>query len=145
VCDDIAHHEATFPRLDIGWLREPPTLAVAARRILSRSVRLQQDLLAGLHSATMFKVLLNASGSLWIVPRPRGGDWLDDDIAGLARRGVEVLVSLLCEDEQIELGLEQELAACASQNVDFLSLPVPISVYPLARMNSSCGSIASCD
>ena len=34
-------------------------------------------------------------GKLAVMPRPRGGDWLEDEIRGLKRFGVDILVSLL--------------------------------------------------
>jgi len=73
----------------------------------------------------MFVVPLATHGALCIVKRPRGGDWLDDDIAGLARDGIGVVVSLLTADEQLELGLEHEAAACGRSGINFLPLPVP--------------------
>jgi protein-tyrosine phosphatase len=75
--------------------------------------------------AIIFRIPLHIPGTLAITPRPRGGDWLDDDIAALASQGVRVLVSLLRGDEQIELGLENEAAACVAQGVEFIALPVP--------------------
>jgi hypothetical protein len=36
---------------------------------------------------------------LAIVPRPRGGDWLEDEVAHIKRAGVDVLVSMLQADE----------------------------------------------
>lgn len=41
--------------------------------------------------AVIFHIPISSQGSLAITPRPRGGDWLEDDIAGLARSGVGVL------------------------------------------------------
>src|SRR5262249_45545895 len=73
----------------------------------------------------MFRIPLNTSGSLWIVARPRGGDWLDDDVSAMAQTGISVLVSLLRHDEQTELGLELEADACSRHAVQFVSLPVP--------------------
>ena len=67
---------------------------------------------------------MEGSGSLYITPRPRGGDWLEDDVRVLGRHGVGIAVSLLREDEQVALGLEHEAAACARQNIEFVSLPV---------------------
>jgi len=32
---------------------------------------------------------------LGIMPRPRGGDWLDDELQALGKAGVNVVVSLL--------------------------------------------------
>lgn len=74
--------------------------------------------------ATIFKIPIGIPGTLAITPRPRGGDWLDDDIAALAAQGVGVLVSLLRADEQIELGLENEATACLAQGVEFIARPV---------------------
>ena len=75
--------------------------------------------------AVIFRIPLSSHGSLAITPRPRGGDWLDDDIAALARSGIGVLVSLLGGDEQYELGLAAEAAACSRCQIEFVSLPVP--------------------
>jgi hypothetical protein len=33
-----------------------------------------------------------------IVARPRGNDWLEDDVTALSRDGIEVLVSVLIPD-----------------------------------------------
>jgi hypothetical protein len=41
---------------------------------------------------------------LAIVPRPRGGDWLEDELDQMKRAGVDVLVSMLQVDEAAELG-----------------------------------------
>ena len=45
---------------------------------------------------------------LAIVPRPRGGDWLEDELDQMKRAGVDVLVSMLQVDEAVELGLSSE-------------------------------------
>ena len=75
--------------------------------------------------ATIFEIPIDVPGTLAITLRPRGGDWLDNDIAVLAAQGVGVLVSLLGSDEEIELGLENEAAACRRNGVEFIALPVP--------------------
>ncbi len=62
---------------------------------------------------------------LAIMPRPRGGDWLEDDIRLLRREGTDVLVSLLTPDEDIELALEHERAACDGHGIRFRSFPIP--------------------
>jgi protein-tyrosine phosphatase len=64
------------------------------------------------------------SASFSIVLRPRGGDWLADDIRTLRRAGVRVLVSMLTPDEEEELELVREGACCKSVNIEFLSVPV---------------------
>src|SRR5688572_14986882 len=76
-------------------------------------------------SPTIFQIPLHCAGMLGITPRPRGGDWLEVDVAALSARGVNVLVSLLDNDETVELGLVDESAYCVALAVEFLSLPVP--------------------
>ncbi len=61
---------------------------------------------------------------LAILPRPRSGEWLEDEIRSLRSQGIDVLVSLLTPDEVAELELEQEAACCASTGIEFLSLPI---------------------
>ena len=61
------------------------------------------------------------TGSLAIVVRPRGGDWLDDDVRQFLDRGIQVVVSLLCDSERGELGLEEEAAACSRHGIEFIS------------------------
>ena len=76
-------------------------------------------------SATIFKIPLGCAGMLAIMPRPRGGDWLEVDVAALSVSGVNTLVSLLESDEAVELGLVDELVCCAAHEIEFLSIPVP--------------------
>jgi protein-tyrosine phosphatase len=62
-------------------------------------------------------------GRLAVLPRPRGGDWLADEVRSLRAGGVDVLVSLLTRDEVAELGLAEEAAFCAAGGIEFLSFP----------------------
>lgn len=62
---------------------------------------------------------------LAIVPRPRGGDWLQDELVLMKRAGVDVLVSMLQVDEATELGLSREATACEAAGIVFQSFPVP--------------------
>jgi protein-tyrosine phosphatase len=64
-------------------------------------------------------------GRIATMPKPRGGDGLDDDLRQLAALGVDLLVSLLETDETAELGLMDEAAACARTGIEFVGLPVP--------------------
>ena len=48
------------------------------------------------------------AGRLAIVPRPRSGDWLNDEIAGWKAEGVDLVVSLLESEEVAELNLHSE-------------------------------------
>ena len=61
---------------------------------------------------------------LGIMPRPRGGDWLEEDIRLLKAEGVGVIVSALEPDESAELELSQEADACRRGGIDFISFPI---------------------
>jgi protein-tyrosine phosphatase len=61
---------------------------------------------------------------LAIIPRPRGLDWLSDDIRLVQQSGIEVVVSALTTSENGELGLLQEEQECESQGLDFISFPI---------------------
>jgi len=64
-------------------------------------------------------------GRLAIATRPRGGDWLNDDIALVRRLGWGILVSALERSEQFELGLAAESPVAISVGIDFRSFPIP--------------------
>jgi protein-tyrosine phosphatase len=59
-----------------------------------------------------------------VMPRPRGGDWLEDEIRSLREAGADVLVSLLTTAEVTELNLAEEPDHCQSCGVEFLSFPI---------------------
>lgn len=73
---------------------------------------------------------LSTPAKLAIVPRPRGGDWLDDEIRHLRRDGVDVLVSLLTSEEDEELGLTREAMACEEAEVAFYNFRIPDRQFP---------------
>lgn len=62
---------------------------------------------------------------LAIVPRPRGNDWLEDEVTQMKRAGVDVLVSMLQPDEATELGLSAEAKLCVAGGIQFRSFPIP--------------------
>ena len=68
---------------------------------------------------------IDAPARLAIAPRPRGGDWLDDDLHALRREGVDILVSLLTPEEATELALDDEGSACARAGIEFRNFPIP--------------------
>ena len=63
-------------------------------------------------------------GRLAIMPRPRGGDWLEEEIQAWRRSGVEVVVSLLMPDERDELNLVEEGSLCRKSDIEFVSFPI---------------------
>jgi protein-tyrosine phosphatase len=64
-------------------------------------------------------------GKLAVMPRPRGGDRLEDEILALKRLGIHILVSLLTPEEETFLGLEEEGAHARAHGLEFFCHPVP--------------------
>jgi len=56
--------------------------------------------------------------------RPRGDDWLIDEIANLKKQNVGLLVSLLEKEEINELGLRQQEVVCKSNSIEFINFPI---------------------
>ena len=56
--------------------------------------------------------------------RPRGSDWLEDEINHLKNNEVGVLVSLLDRDEIYDLKLENEEKICMSRNITYINFPI---------------------
>ncbi len=73
-------------------------------------------------------------GRLAIGPRPRGGEWLDDELSDFRRAGVEVVVSLLTASEVRELDLMEEAAGCRAAGIEFLNFPIPDRDVPASRL-----------
>jgi protein-tyrosine phosphatase len=63
--------------------------------------------------------------SLAIMPRPRAGDWLEDEVGRWQREGLRTVVSLLEPAEVSELELASEPGLCTSRGIEFLSFPIP--------------------
>jgi protein-tyrosine phosphatase len=80
--------------------------------------------------ATLWEVSGPWSGRLAIVPRPRGGDWLEDEIQALRSAGVDVVVSLLTRNEATELALDDEAALSQAHEVEYVSLPIEDRAVP---------------
>src|SRR5271156_4742679 len=59
-----------------------------------------------------------------ISARPRGGDWLDEEVRAWRESGVDMVVSLLMPDETDDLGLQQESDVCWKNGLEYLSLPI---------------------
>ena len=72
-------------------------------------------------------------GRLAIMPRPRGGDWLEDEVRAWRQAGVDVVLSLLTRDEVADLDLTDEEELCRANHIEFLSLPIPDRGVPESR------------
>lgn len=72
-------------------------------------------------------------GRLGIVPRPRGGDWLADEVRSWKQAGIDVVTSLLMPAEEVELDLRLEAARCRTEGVEHHSFPIPDRGVPHSR------------
>ena len=63
-------------------------------------------------------------GQLAIVPRPRGEDWLEDEVQAWREGGLDVIVSLLTASEARELSLADEAALAQANGLRFLQFPI---------------------
>jgi protein-tyrosine phosphatase len=69
-------------------------------------------------------------GKLAIVPRPRGGDWLEDELRRIQGAGVQILASMLEPEEADDLGLNDEAKLTASVGMEFFGYPIPDRTTP---------------
>jgi protein-tyrosine phosphatase len=69
-------------------------------------------------------------GKLAVAARPRGGDWLRDDIASWKRMGIDTVLSLLTADEERDLDLRDEAGEAKKQGIEFASFPIPDRQVP---------------
>lgn len=63
-------------------------------------------------------------GRIALVPRPRGGDWLEDEAAAWKNAGLDVIVSLLDAEENDSFDLGREAEFCAENGIEFISFPI---------------------
>lgn len=87
--------------------------------------------------AQLYHVKAGLSGTLSIAARPRGGDWLEDEIAAWRHAGVNRVVSLLTHDEERDLDLASEKQACIAQGLQFTSLPIEDRDVPSSATDAS--------
>jgi protein-tyrosine phosphatase len=64
-------------------------------------------------------------GRLAMASRPRGGDWLEDEMHGWQSAGIDTVLSLLTPDEEEALDLTAESRVAEHEGLKFLSLPIP--------------------
>lgn len=62
--------------------------------------------------------------SIGIMPRPRGGEWLEDEIRSMKLKKIDCIISLLEYGETSELGLGKEKEYCELYKIDFINFPI---------------------
>jgi protein-tyrosine phosphatase len=61
---------------------------------------------------------------LGIMPRPRGDDWLEEEIIKFKKQNIGVWVSLLEPHETNELGLRKQSSLCSKHELRFINFPI---------------------
>lgn len=69
-------------------------------------------------------------GKLALAARPRGGDWLADEMAGWRKAEIDVVLSLLTAEEEKDLDLKNEGREVERNGMKFMSLPIPDRQVP---------------
>jgi len=69
-------------------------------------------------------------GRIALSARPRGGDWLADEVADWKQAGVRAVLSLLESQEEENLDLKGEGTEVRKQGLDFSSYPIPDRQVP---------------
>ena len=65
-----------------------------------------------------------SKGKIAISARPRGGDWLEDEVEGWRKQDIQVVVSLLTSAEEKEFELQSEAAVSKVKGIQFIPYPV---------------------
>jgi len=84
----------------------------------------------------LFSIPCPWQGNLAVIPRPRGGDWLEDEVRDWHRNGIDVVVSLLERDEAAQLNLLDEQNAAEANSIRFISFPIPDRGIPASTPDS---------
>lgn len=69
-------------------------------------------------------------GKLYVAARPRGGDWLQDEVASWRRTGIDTVLSLLTPEEEKDLHLSDEAGEVKVGGIEFMSFPIPDRQVP---------------
>ncbi len=80
----------------------------------------------------LYWITNSSPGRLAISARPRGGDWLEEEIEGWRKQGVDVVVSLLTLSENEELDLKDEASFSKAKGIRFVSFPIEDRGVPLS-------------
>ncbi len=75
-------------------------------------------------------------GKLAISAPPRGGDWLDEELASWHKSGVDEVVSLLTPEEVDSLELQNEAAYSRNSGMQFRSFPITDRRVPASKRDT---------
>jgi protein-tyrosine phosphatase len=73
-------------------------------------------------------------GKVALSARPRGGDWLKDEIVHWKRAGINSVLSLLTPEEERDLDLREEAAEIRRLGLEYSSFPIPDRQVPQSQV-----------
>jgi len=73
-------------------------------------------------------------GKIGMIPRPRGGEWLETDLIKLQSESINTIVSLLEQSEIRELGLQSEEIICRNQGIEYINYPIKDRSVPESKI-----------
>jgi protein-tyrosine phosphatase len=76
-------------------------------------------------------------GKLAMASRPRGADWLEDEMAAWRKAGIDTVLSLLTPEEEQDLDLKSEALEAKARGMKFASLPIPDRQVPTSESEVS--------
>jgi len=76
------------------------------------------------------------AGRLAIAARPRGGDWVEDEVNGWRLAGIDTVVSLVEREEAVQLELLNEGRAAEKSGIRFISFPIPDRGLPASTRDA---------
>jgi protein-tyrosine phosphatase len=79
------------------------------------------------------RIPIEKAGRLFVTSRPRGGDWIEDEVRAWRMDGVDVVVSLLEPGEIGEFDLGNEKSALRAAGIEFILFPIPDCGVPASR------------
>ncbi|MGW1976844.1 tyrosine protein phosphatase [Streptomyces sp. NPDC001889] len=79
---------------------------------------------------SLFTVALPGLGQLSTMAKPRGMDWLADEMNALSTAGVDILVCALTRPELDELGLGAEEREAVAAELQFVAIPIADRTVP---------------
>ena len=88
--------------------------------------------------ASLYTVEGLPNGQVSVMARPRGGEWLPDEMQALRAAGVAVLVSALTPAEEAELDLTEEATLCQQAGMTYISYAIQdMNVPPFTEQTFS--------
>lgn len=116
--------------------QNPPGSRRCGRRIAARDYRKRVRFM----TTPLYWIDGPWPGKLAIAPRPRGGDWLAEELDSWRALGISGVVSTLTDHEATELNLTGEADECVRSGLWFSQFPIDDRDVPKSRTDALAAS-----